>query len=63
MKDKTAMHLVTGNKQDNLKFPVRASSYHDYEQQHCYDHAPAVNPEAATAVVELLMMDVRTPET
>jgi hypothetical protein len=25
--------------------------------------APMVNPEAATAVVELLMMGVRTPET
>jgi len=29
----------------------------------CYHHAPKVNPEGATAVVELLMMDVRTPET
>jgi hypothetical protein len=26
-------------------------------------HAPTVKPEAATAVVELLMMDMRTPET
>ena len=34
--------------------------YHD--QQHCYHHAPTVKPEAATAVVELLMMGVRTPE-
>jgi hypothetical protein len=34
----------------------------DHEQQHCYHHAPKVKPEAATAVVELLMMDVRTPE-
>jgi len=30
---------------------------------HCYHHAPTVKPEAATAVVELLMMGVRTPET
>jgi len=29
----------------------------------CYRHAPTVKPEAATAVVELLMMGVRTPET
>jgi hypothetical protein len=29
----------------------------------CYHHAPTVKPEAATAVVELLMMGVRTPET
>jgi hypothetical protein len=34
-----------------------------HEQQHCYHHAPTVKPEAATAVVELLMMDARTPET
>src|SRR5215475_1922597 len=31
--------------------------------QHCYHHAPTVKPEAATAVVELLMMGVRTSET
>jgi hypothetical protein len=30
---------------------------------HCYHHIPTVKPEAATAVVELLMMDVRKPET
>jgi len=35
----------------------------DHEQQHCYHHAPTVKPEAATAVVELLMIGVRTPET
>jgi len=34
-----------------------------HEQQHCYHHAPKVKPEAATAVVELLMMGVSTPET
>jgi hypothetical protein len=34
----------------------------DHDQQHCY-HAPTVKPEAATAVVELLMMGVRTLET
>jgi hypothetical protein len=33
-----------------------------HEQQHCYHHAPTVKPEAATAVVELLMMGVRTPK-
>jgi len=32
-------------------------------RQHCYHHAPKVKPEAATAVVELPMMDVRTPGT
>ena len=35
----------------------------DHDQQHCYYHAPTVKPEAATAVVEILMMGVRTPET
>ena len=31
-------------------------------QQHYYQHVPAVNPEAATAVVELLMMGEEMPE-
>jgi hypothetical protein len=35
----------------------------DHDQQHCYHHAPKIKPEAATAVVEFLMMGVRTPET
>jgi len=35
----------------------------DHDQQHCYHHAPTVKSEAVTAVVELLMMGVRTPET
>jgi len=35
----------------------------DHDHQHCYHHTPKVKPEAATAVVELLMMGVRTPET
>ena len=36
----------------------------DHDQQHCYHHAPTVKPDAASAVVELLMMTgVRTPET
>jgi hypothetical protein len=35
----------------------------DNEQQHCYHHAPKIKPEAATAIVELLMMGVRAPET
>jgi hypothetical protein len=30
---------------------------------HCYHHVSTVKPEAATAVVELLMVGVRTPET
>jgi hypothetical protein len=34
----------------------------DHDQQHCYHHAPKAKPEAATAVVKLLMMGVRTPE-
>jgi len=35
----------------------------DHDQQHCYHHTPTVKPEAASAVVELLMMDMRMPET
>jgi hypothetical protein len=35
----------------------------DHEQQHGYHHDTKVKPEAATAVVELLMMGERTPET
>jgi len=35
----------------------------DHDQQHCYHHTPTVKSEAATVVVELLMMGVRTPET
>jgi len=31
--------------------------------RHCYHHAPTVKPEAATAVVELLMMGMGMPET
>jgi len=42
---------------------VRPASQPDHDQQHSYHQAPAVKPEAATAVVELLMMGVRTPET
>jgi hypothetical protein len=34
----------------------------DHDQQHCYHQAPTVKPEAATAVVELLMMGMRMPE-
>jgi hypothetical protein len=35
----------------------------DHDQQHCCHHASTVKSEAATAVVELLMMGVRTPKT
>ena len=35
----------------------------DHDQEHCYHHARKVKPEAATAVVELLIMGVRTSET
>ena len=35
----------------------------DHDQQHCYHHATTVKPQAATAVVELLMMGMRIPET
>jgi hypothetical protein len=35
----------------------------DHDHHRCYHHAPKVKPGAATEVVELLMMGVRTPET
>jgi hypothetical protein len=35
----------------------------DHDQQHCYHHTPTVKPEAVTAVVEFLMVGVKTPET
>jgi hypothetical protein len=35
----------------------------DHDQQRCYHYAPTVKLEAATAVVVLLMMGVRTSET
>jgi hypothetical protein len=44
----------------------RPSAHHqelDHDQQHCYHQAPKLKPEAATAVVELLMLGARTPET
>jgi hypothetical protein len=34
----------------------------DHDRQHYY-HALKVKPEAATAVIERLMMGMRTPET
>jgi hypothetical protein len=49
-----------------LDIYVQLSMFHnrpDHDQQQCYRYAPAVKPEAATAVVELLRMGVRTPET
>jgi len=35
----------------------------DHDKQHCYHHFPTVKPEAANAVVELLMLGAKTPET
>jgi len=35
----------------------------DHDQQHCYHQAPTVKPEAANAVVELLMMGEEALET
>jgi hypothetical protein len=42
----------------SYRFPEQLASKH-----HCYLHAPKAKPEAATAVVELLIMGVRTLET
>jgi len=35
----------------------------DHDEQHCYHQAPTVKPEAATAIIELLMMGMRITET
>jgi hypothetical protein len=35
----------------------------DHDQQHCYHDVPTVKPEAVNAVVDLLMMGVRTFKT
>jgi hypothetical protein len=35
----------------------------DHDQQNCYHNTPTVKPEAATAVVELLLIGLKTPET
>jgi len=44
-------------------FVVGPAGRPDHDQQHCCHHPPKAKPEAATADVELLMMDVRAPET
>jgi len=46
-----------------LLFVVGPAGRPDHEQQHGYHNDRKVKPEATTAVVELLMMGVRTPET
>jgi len=42
---------------------IRPVNWPDHDQQHCNHYAPAVKPEATSAVVELLRMGVRVPET
>ena len=64
--------MNTGNNLISLKIKVKAifileqaTKIHerpDHDQKHCYHHAPTVKPEAITAVSELLMMGVSTPE-
>jgi len=39
------------------------ASQPNHDQQNCYHQAPKVKPEAANAVVQLLMMGVKTPKT
>jgi hypothetical protein len=58
LKNEEAMTCV-GSQRHNKKPAGRP----DHDQQHCYHYAPTVKPEATTAVVELFMMGVRTPET
>ena len=61
-----AHHQELNNCSSSLWFYLRSvvdARRPDNDQQHCYHHAPKVKPEASTAVVELLMMGLRTPET
>ena len=65
-------HLFTAQHVSGVLTPIIRSSTTavaasanrpDHDQQHCYHHALKVKPETVTAVVKLLMMGVRTPET
>jgi len=58
--EETSVHIL-GECEDLAL--LRHTYWPDHDQQHCYHHAPTVKPEAATAVVELLMMGVMMPET
>jgi hypothetical protein len=40
----------------------RTAGRPDHDQQHCYHHDTKVKPEAAIAVIVLLMMGGKTPE-
>jgi hypothetical protein len=42
---------------------VGPAGWPDHDQQHCHHHALKVKLETDAAVVEILMMGVRTPET
>jgi hypothetical protein len=46
-----------------LLFVVGPAGRPDHDQQHCYHHALKEKPDAAAAVVELLMMSEMMPET
>jgi len=62
-----ARHQELNNCSSSLWFYIRivviAVLLFEHEQQHGYHHDTKVKLEAATAVVELLMTGVRTPET
>ena len=64
-----AYHQELNNCSSSLWFYLRSvvvvglAGRPDYDQQHCYHYAPKVKSEAATAVVELLVMGGKTPET
>jgi len=46
-----------------LTFIYSSSCFGRFPAQHDYHHDKKVKPEAATAVIELLMMGGKTPET
>jgi hypothetical protein len=55
--------LNTAQHVSGILMPIMPSCLPDHDQQHCYHHALKVKPEAAAAVVELLMMGMRMPKT
>jgi hypothetical protein len=50
-------------KEQCTKCRIKQADRPDHEQEHDYHHDTKVKPEAATAVIELLMMGGKTPET
>jgi hypothetical protein len=55
--DATVFHFII------LTFVYSSTYFGRFSAQHDFHHDTKVNPESATAVIELLMMGGKTPET